>query len=154
MSKGLQSRVCWLEPTPRHPLSPITLFFLLVGAGGLISFCKIRRHMRVMFSTTTGVLMFTAMRKRLSAGQGRQGRDTVTDVPRQPPCGHLRAAPLASCAPRRAALLSPASCQPDIPQTHHSASGAPSSCPPWRWSLSTTAFRTEGYLPEGQEEET
>lgn len=46
---------------------PSTLFFLLVGAGGLISFCKIRRHMRVMFSTTTGVLMFTAMRNRLRA---------------------------------------------------------------------------------------
>lgn len=39
----------------------------------MISFCKIRRHMRVMFSTTTGVLMFTAMRKRLRAGDGRKG---------------------------------------------------------------------------------
>lgn len=44
-----------------------TLFFLLVGAGGLISFCRILRHMRVMFSTTTGVFIFTDMRNRLRA---------------------------------------------------------------------------------------
>lgn len=63
-------RFC-ISPSPAVPATPQchgTLFFLLVGAGGLISFCKIRRHMRVIFSTTTGVLMFTAMRKRLSAG--------------------------------------------------------------------------------------
>lgn len=53
---------------------PGTLFFLLVGAGGLINFCKIRRHMRVMFSTTTGVLMFTAMRKRLRAQRNRSSQ--------------------------------------------------------------------------------
>lgn len=47
----------------------LTLFFLLVGAGGLISFCRILRHMRVMFSTTTGVLMFTDIRKRLRAAK-------------------------------------------------------------------------------------
>ena len=46
------------------------MFFLLVGAGGLMSFCRILRHIRVMFSTTTGVLMFTDMRNRLSAGWG------------------------------------------------------------------------------------
>lgn len=33
--------------------------------------------MRVMFSTTTGVLMFTAMRKRLRARVGREGRVMV-----------------------------------------------------------------------------
>lgn len=32
-----------------------------------MSFWRMRRHMRVMFSTTTGVLMFTAIRKRLRA---------------------------------------------------------------------------------------
>lgn len=58
---------------------PGTLFFLLVGAGGLINFCKIRRHMRVMFSTTTGVLMFTAMRKRLRArGRDRKDRPSLS----------------------------------------------------------------------------
>lgn len=44
-----------------------TLFFLLVGAGGLISFCRILRHMSVMFSTTTGVFIFTDMRNKLRA---------------------------------------------------------------------------------------
>lgn len=149
VSRGLRAGWALAGACPRPHSQACTLFFLLVGAGGLISFCKIRRHMRVMFSTTTGVLMFTAMRKRLSAGRGRQGGGTVPNVPRQPLCDHPRAASLASQAPRRAAFLSLAGCQPDIPQTHHSASGAPSSCPPWRWSLSATAFRTEGYLPGG-----
>lgn len=62
-----------MYPLP-HARWHSTLFFLLVGAGGLISFCKIRRHMRVMFSTTTGVLMFTAMRKRLRAGEGQESQ--------------------------------------------------------------------------------
>lgn len=44
-----------------------TLFFLLVGAGGLMSFWRILRHIRVMFSTTTGVFMFTDIRNRLRA---------------------------------------------------------------------------------------
>lgn len=43
------------------------MFFLEVGAGGLMSFCRILRHIRVMFSTTTGVLMLTAIRNRLRA---------------------------------------------------------------------------------------
>lgn len=47
-----------------------TLFFLLVGAGGLMSFCKILRHMRVMFSTTTGVFILTAIRNKLRAENG------------------------------------------------------------------------------------
>lgn len=44
-----------------------TLFFLLVGEGGFMSFCKILRHIRVMFSTTTGVFILTAIRNRLRA---------------------------------------------------------------------------------------
>ena len=55
-----------------------TLFFLLVGAGGLISFCRILRHVRVMFSTTTGVFMFTDMRNRLSARRDTNHR-TVSE---------------------------------------------------------------------------
>jgi len=57
-----------------------TLFFLLVGAGGLMSFCRILRHIRVMFSTTTGVLMFTDMRNRLRAGRRREGKMHYKDV--------------------------------------------------------------------------
>ena len=38
-----------------------------------MSFCRILRHIRVMFSTTTGVLMFTDMRNRLRAGWGEMG---------------------------------------------------------------------------------
>lgn len=92
MSRDLRAGWALAGACPGLPSQARTLFFLLVGAGGLISFCKIRRHMRVMFSTTTGVLMFTAMRKRLSAGRGRQGGGTVTNVPRQPLCDHPRAA--------------------------------------------------------------
>lgn len=33
----------------------------------MISFCRILRHMRVMFSTTTGVFILTDMRNRLRA---------------------------------------------------------------------------------------
>lgn len=50
------------------------MFFLLVGPGGLMSFWRILRHIRVMFSTTTGVLMFTAIRNRLRAVQAEQRR--------------------------------------------------------------------------------
>lgn len=55
------------------------MFFLLVGAGGLISFCRIRRHIRVMFSTTTGVLMFTAIKKRLRAESRGQGFNAINE---------------------------------------------------------------------------
>lgn len=50
-----------------------TLFFLLVGEGGFMSFCKIRRHIRVMFSTTTGVFILTAIRNRLRAVDSKKG---------------------------------------------------------------------------------
>lgn len=55
-----------------------TLFFLLVGAGGLISFCRILRHISVMFSTTTGVFMLTDMRNRLRATYGEGVRENKT----------------------------------------------------------------------------
>lgn len=35
-------------------------------------------------------------------------------------------------------------------RTHRSAGAAPSSCPPWRWSLSAAAFHTAGCWPETQ----
>lgn len=49
-----------------------TLFFLLVGAGGFISFCRILRHMSVMFSTTTGVFILTDIRNRLRAKEKKK----------------------------------------------------------------------------------
>lgn len=124
--------------TPQAPSPPgysahaqwhITLFFLLVGAGGLISFCKIRRHIRVIFSTTTGVLMFTAMRKRLSAGDEKKPQSVhMGHLPQQGCPSHL---PPTSCLGiRTAPLCFLKSTHPDGPQAHHSVSGAPSSCPP------------------------
>lgn len=50
-----------------------TLFFLLVGKGGFMSFCRILRHIRVIFSTTTGVFILTAIRNRLRAEDKKIG---------------------------------------------------------------------------------
>lgn len=101
-----------------------------------------RRHMRVMFSTTTGVLMFTAMRKRLRAAS-RQGCSLSWESCRQDPAldstqngfrGEIALYWLAWHSSR----------------THRSAGAAPSSCPPWRWSLSAAASRTGGCWPATQ----
>lgn len=134
------------SPHPAHAQWHITLFFLLVGAGGLISFCKIRRHIRVMFSTTTGVLMFTAIRKRLSAGDEKKPQSVhMGYLPQQGCPSHL---PPTSClGTRTAPFCFLKSTYPDGPQAHHSVSGAPSSCPPWRWNPSAATSHTEDCLP-------
>jgi len=38
-----------------------------------MSFCRILRHISVMFSTTTGVFIFTAIKNRLRAENGQRG---------------------------------------------------------------------------------
>lgn len=45
-----------------------------------MSFCRILRHIRVMFSTTTGVLMFTAIRNRLRATDTERDDGLLNDI--------------------------------------------------------------------------
>lgn len=88
--------------------------------------------------------MFTAMRKKAALGEeGRAEAQSQTCLTSRP-CGHLRAASLASQGPAPSCAPLAGRCQPDIPpQTHHSAKRSPAAVLLGDGVCQSTAFRTK-----------